>query len=120
FRDRNTCARSINALGRAAIPIQYMGEERRMQSASMILSCQMSIPSRWIHILSFSQALHPRQILIFASVSGTFWTETSGSSAIDASTQSSSVSEFPFRRGLPANARTLIVITLFYVILVEK
>jgi len=33
---------------------------------------------------------------------------TSGSSPIDASTQSRSVSEFPCRRGLPANARTFI------------
>ena len=76
----------------------------------------MSIPSRWMHLLSCSQALHPRQILMFASVSGTFSIDTSGSSAIDASTQSSSVSELPCRRGLPGKARTLIVITLFYVI----
>jgi hypothetical protein len=45
--------------------------------------------------------------LIPASVRGIFSTTTSGSAAIAASTQSSRVSEFPFRRGLPAKARTL-------------
>jgi hydrogenase-4 membrane subunit HyfE len=50
---------------------------------------------------------------MFASVSAIFSTTTSGSCAISASTQSSRVSEFPFRRGLPANARTLIGIAVF-------
>jgi hypothetical protein len=45
---------------------------------------------------------------------------TSGSCAIAERTQSRSVSEFPFLRGLPANARTLTGMTGIFVMRNEK
>ena len=77
------------------------------QSAPTILSWRMSMSSRWTHLFRTSQALQPRQGWTVTSSSATFSMAMSGSSAIEARTQSEEGLGVPCRRGLVAKARTL-------------